>query len=262
MGRLAGRGLDWAVDRLLTRSVAELRVGTASYLNWAAGHRGFAAQSGVWFQPPIYVEHRGGAVVPNHANERIVEVPYAAAVAARLAAGSHVLDFGAAESTLAVSMASLGLRVVALDPRGYPLNHPLLTVVASRVEEWTGPDEPFAAIFSISTLEHVGLGSYGLRAAPLDHPDRVVLDLFRRWLRPDGELVITLPYGRRSVNEFERVYDREQLDDLLADWEVLDRRVCIHSDPLTWELGESELEDAFQEEGRRAVMMLRARPTR
>ena len=39
------------------RGVAELRPEVAEFLNWATGPEGYAAQAGLWFNPPVPVRH-------------------------------------------------------------------------------------------------------------------------------------------------------------------------------------------------------------
>ena len=230
---------------------------TAATINWAIGHEGFASQAGVWFNPPVNVQLRRASVETTGVNERIVEVPFAMGVASSLALGSPVLDVGSNESTFALSLASLGLRTTAIDPRGYPLSHPNLTVVESGLDEWAGPTEPLRAIFCISTVEHVGLAAYNQGSADLN-ADALAIGRFREWLAPEGELVLTTPYGTWSVSDFERTYDDEHLDSLLAGWTVLERRVYVRSGPLLW--GPAGLVSPLELHEQDAVVLLRATP--
>jgi len=230
-------------------------------LNWATAgdNLGFSAQQGLWFNPPITVEHRPGEVALRYVNERIVEVPYAMAAAGGLPTGSRVLDVGSAESTLALSLASIGLQVTAIDSRPYPLTHPNMDVVISPIEEWEGPKKPLDAIFCISTIEHLGVGAYG--QSPADPKlDRKVIELMSSWLSPKGELVLTTPYGDWSMDSFQRVYDAYHLELLLEGWSVLDRRICVQTDDLVWETVTQEPDEHSWEAGRRGVVLLRARP--
>lgn len=229
----------------------------AATINWAVGYDGFIAEAGLWFNPPVNVQLRAASAEITAVNERIVEVPFALGVAASLPLGSRVIDVGSAESTVPLSLASLGLVTTAIDPRGYPLTHPLLEVVRSPLAEWAGPPGPLQAVFCISTVEHLGLKAYSQPGDRQDG-DRAAMECFQRWLAPDGVLVLTTPYGRWDTTDFERTYDDEHLDALLAGFDVLERRVYIRSGPLLWETT-SALSAAWpgDQEG---VVLVRARP--
>lgn len=233
--------------------------GTADFLNWSNGHQGPAAQAGVWFNPPVTVFHHDGTVRANDVNERIVEIPYVMGAVASLPEGSHVLDFGATESTVSLSLASLGHDVVAADLRPYPLAHPRLRSVVGPIEQWSGPDRPFDAVVCLSALEHVGLGAY--EEAPSDLGlDRAIAERFKRWLRPGGELVLTAPYGTWEVGETQRVYDAAHLDELLAGWRIVDRAVCLQTAHDRWERADGEPPASTWDGGTRGVVLLRATP--
>ena len=174
----------------------------AQTINFATGHRGFYAQAGLWFNPPVAVALTIGGAVAANVNERIVEVPFAMAALSRLERGARILDVGSAESTFPLSAASLGYQVTAIDPRPLPYSHPNLESHASLLEDWDAPSDPFAAAFLISTIEHVGLGAYGERAyGSPEHgagADVALLDRVRELLSPEGLMILTAPYGTRD----------------------------------------------------------------
>jgi SAM-dependent methyltransferase len=238
--------------------------GTADFLNWAAGHTGPSAQAGVWFNPPVTVFHHDGTVRPGDVNERIVEVPYIMGAVAPLTAGSHVLDFGATESTVSLALASLGHDVVAADLRPYPLQHPRIRNLVGPIEQWDGPERPFDAVVCLSALEHVGLGAYDEAPTPTSagepggELDRAILERFGRWLRPGGELVLTAPYGRWEVTETQRIYDAPHLDELLRGWTIVDRAVCVQTAHDRWERADGEPPSSTWDGGTRGVVLLRA----
>src|SRR5207244_11085210 len=106
---------------------------TAAFLNWTGGPDGWASLSGLWFNEPVPVEYQEGGVGVLLVNERIVEQPYVfAAVAAGGPGPLRVLDVGGGESTVGLSLASLGHHVTVVDPRGAALEHPRLSVIATR----------------------------------------------------------------------------------------------------------------------------------
>ena len=115
-------------------------------------------------------------------------------------------------------------------------------------------------MFLISTIEHVGLGAYGERPyGGAEHgagADAALLERVRALLSPEGLLVLSVPYGTRDRTDLERNPDEESLCTLLADWEILERRVAVRRDPLVWDVGERV------EPGGRAVVMVIALPNR
>ena len=211
--------------------VDELDATTARLLNYASSHRGFAAQRGLWFNWPVSVAHESGDVTPGDVNERIAETAYAFRALSTVEPGGKILDVGASESTVALSLASLGYEVTAIDPRPYPLSHPKLRVVEGNVEEWD-PDERFDAVLCISTLEHIGSGEYG---QPIDKDaDADALRQLHALTEPGGLLVLTTPCGDSADADGARVYDRARLETLLADWTVEDFTVIAREDATTW----------------------------
>lgn len=224
---------DDAMQRLVGQSIDHLTEAGAHLVNWANGAIGMAGETGMWINTGVNLLFSQGRLRIESVNERIVELPFAHEVAAGIPRGGRVLDVGATESLLALELASLGYRVTAVDPRPYPFQHPNLTVVAHNVEEWEGPNHDFDAIFCISTIEHIGLGHY-VPSTDRDDLDRFVMKLLATWLAPSGVVVLTVPFGQWSVDDFQRVYDRAHLERLLAGWIVEDRRVFVPSDSRTW----------------------------
>jgi 2-polyprenyl-3-methyl-5-hydroxy-6-metoxy-1,4-benzoquinol methylase len=239
------------LNALVGGRLDELDGAAAALINYAASHRGFAAQAELWLNPPLGIEHGEGTVRLSGVNERIVEVPFALRAMARVPAGGRVLDFGSSESSLALSLASLGYRVTALDLRPYPFSHPDLEVVVSRLEDWDAAPGSYDAVVAVSTLEHVGLGWYG-DAVQDDGGDARALARLRELLAPEGVLVLTVPYGRAGVDDVQRRYDRDGLAALLADWEVLERVVAEAVDARTWR--------PVEDSDGHAVAMVVARP--
>jgi SAM-dependent methyltransferase len=212
-------------------SLEEVDKRLAAFLNYAAGHSGYSAQAGLWFNWPVSVTYEPESVRLDNINERIVEIPYALRATARLGPGARVLDVGAAENSFAFSLAVLGFEVVALDPRGYALGHPNLRAETGTIEELeTG--ERFDAVTCISTIEHLGAGEYGETRQPAGADERALAKM-RELTVPGGLLVLTAPLGAAG-------YERSRLDELLADWEVEDFTVAEQTAPAQWLVGGSE----------------------
>jgi SAM-dependent methyltransferase len=221
-------------------SVGDLDRGTADLLNYAGSHRGFAAQAGLWFNPPVVLRYGARSVELDRTNERIVEVPYVLGAIGQVARGACILDVGSAESTVALSLACLGYDVTAIDPRGYPFTHPRLKVVRGSVEHLELGGQ-FDAVVSMSTVEHIGMDAYG--QAPTERADLAAMARIRELTRPGGILVLTIPFGRATLSGAERRYDRPALDELLDGWEVDDLAFARQSRPTIWLVDERVVGD-------------------
>ncbi len=151
-------------------------------------------------------------------NERIVEYPL---VLRWIRDGGRVLDVGCVSSRLPLHLAALGYRVDGVDVRPYPLSHPRFTFHRCDLLGAAPPleDASFDVVTAVSAIEHFGLGGYG--AAPArPSADRDAMRVLRRLLKPGGQLLLSVPYGRAGVTAKHRIYDAEGLGALLEGYEV------------------------------------------
>jgi len=253
-GRAALQAQGWlGVDGRVGEDVTHLDETRAAYLNWAAGPEGYAAQAGLWFNPPVPVNLVPGGVEVLLVNERVIEQPW---VFAAVGAGDpplRIVDVGGSESTVAVSLATLGHRVDVVDPRGYPVEHPNLVVHPCRLDEYDGPGGWDVAV-CLSAVEHFGLEHYG-QDATAAREDHAALARLKTLVAPGGRLLLTVPYGPAfEVAGFERIYDAPSLAALLDGWTVGSTTVAQWHDRLRWEV----LPDGVRPTGR-AVALVDAR---
>jgi hypothetical protein len=227
------RAIEMSKIDALPREVSSLDWPVADYLNWVSSSDGLLAGGGLFVNHAVDLRVEPGSVRVAGVNERVVELPHAHGLLAGRAA-ARVLDIGSHESVLALELASLGHHVVALDPRGYPFRHPNLTEVRSTVSAWRGPDTPFDAITCISAVEHFGIGAYALTE---EHDaDHLAMRRFADWLAADGELLLTVPFGRAERTALQRVYDESSLAALVGDFHVEQRHVYRRVDAVIWVL--------------------------
>lgn len=131
-----------------------------------------------------------------------------------------VLDFGAFESTLPLALAALGIEVTVVDQRPYPFSAERLAVLQHDIlQPLTSLRPDFDLVYSISTIEHVGLAHYGDPPAP--DGDRLALAHLWDKVRPGGRLIFSVPAGRPGVQRGYRVYDEAGLRRIMpADGEI------------------------------------------
>ncbi len=214
----------------------QLQAYEAQVANYTNAHNGWASQAGLWFNAPLSIAHAAGGVSLSDVNERIAEVPFVYESLAGLSRGSRILDVGSTESTVTLSLASLGHRVTAVDPRPYPLNHSRLETFQGPVEDFAS-DEPFDAAVLLSSVEHFGLGAYEL---PVDE-DADLKALAHVWglCRPGARLVLTTPFGDAPTTALERTYTPDRLARLLDGWDIEEQSYLTRISPIEWVWSES-----------------------
>lgn len=137
-----------------------------------------------------------------------------------------LLDLGCSKSTNAIEMSSLGFEVVGVDSRKLPLNHPNFTLIQANAADLPFDDESFDGAVALSSLEHIGPGWHnGAKGGSSD--EQVIAEVFRV-LKPRGRFLLTMPFGRRAISAARRIYDRRQLDRLLAAFNIIERGYGIH----------------------------------
>ena len=235
------------VEQIAEGSIEQMDERIARLLSYANSHEGFAAQRSAWFNPPVLVQYAKGEAFIAHVNERIAEVPFVFRMLASVPPGAEVLDVGASESTLCLSLATYGYRVTAIDPRPNPLSHPNLRVVVGKIEEWEDRG-PFEAIVCLSTIEHIGVGAYEQNGVDT-RADLLAIRRLHELAAPGALLILSTSFGRAGADEFSRTYDRRGLEELLEGWEVRERLFLSRLDETTWvPLGSSEPPEGSERE--------------
>jgi hypothetical protein len=248
--RQVGAGLaaiepDYQVPPLDRRGLSSITWPVAELVNWSQGDNGWAAQAGLWFNPPVQVALDLGSARPLTVNERIVEQGFVFEALAALGGPSRLLDVGGSQSTLALSLASLGHDVTVVDPGGYVMEHQRLQVRACRLEELEADLGGFDAAIALSSLEHFGRPHYGLEASDERLDVAAARDLRGR-VRPGGLLVLTVPFGEAAVDDFQRTYDLPGLHELLEGWEITSLSAAWQVTPTEWRRGDPERPEGDQ----------------
>jgi hypothetical protein len=212
--------------RLAEGTVEEIDDPLAHLLNHANSRRGFAAQVGLWFNPPVSLLYKEAAVSVGEVNERVVELPYALRALGRVNPPGIVLDVGAGESLLSLYLASLGYDVTALDPRPYPFSHAHLESVAAELQSWES-DRRFSAVLCLSTIAQIADAEEG-------RADLLAMEWLRQHTDPGALLVLTAPFGVADVESVPRSYDHAELEKLLDGWTIEDLTIARREGKSAW----------------------------
>ena len=116
---------------------------------------------------------------------------------------------------LSYQLASCGFSVTGIDFRGYELSHRNFTFIQGNLFHIELPTDKFNAVIAVSALEHIGLAAYGEQAEP-GQTDKRAVEIFTQMLLPEGQLILTVPAGKRDENRFFRIYDDEMIENLLS----------------------------------------------
>jgi len=140
--------------------------------------------------------------------ERSVEITW---LMQNLTPGS-VLDIGSAESKYIDFLLDTGRRVTLIDPR-QQLFARATTITSDARNISPAQLGTFNNVVLISTLEHIGLGAYGLPAAHGD-PFEEQLKMLKHCMgfnSTQGQLLLSIPCGKYEHGGWYLVYDRDML---------------------------------------------------
>ena len=150
-------------------------------------------------------------------SSRIVEYPW---ILRNIPSKGKVLDIGSTGSQLPLMLAGIGYEVWTIDIRKYEYDGIInnLHCVIGDIRKTQFSDSFFNIIIAVSTIEHIGLGRYG---DPIDaEGDGNAIQEIIRILADKGVLLITVPFGKRSVSKTHRVYNEQLLHSLLSEFKI------------------------------------------
>lgn len=134
---------------------------------------------------------------------------------------SKILNVGGCESLLSLMLAKRGFKVTVFDFRSYPESHPNLTSIKGDFLENELPDDSFDYVMLISTIEHIGFGSY--QAPHYENGDIKAISEVKRVLSSDGRAILTFPFNdkHKVIEGLERWYDVDRVKQLFQDMYIL-----------------------------------------
>lgn len=173
--------------------------------------------------------------------ERIIEYPFVFSELKGHPVGK-VLDVGCTDSknVLPFMLASLGWEVYGIDIQDFGFKHPNFHFVRGDITNTHFPDNFFNCVYSISTLEHIGIkGSFGIDREDTDGDKKATKEI-ARILEPNGTFLVTLPYGKPRVQRSRR-YDKLMLEELISGWRIDREAYCVFDNERGWVMTEKEV---------------------
>ena len=148
---------------------------------------------------------------------------------------SVVLDVGSRYSQVPLEMAALGHKVYTLDIEDYAFKHKNLTFVKEDIRKTTFKDNFFDVVTIISTLEHVGMGETSYGDLEERNGDITAMNEISRILKPNGIVIITIPFGKAKFLPFMRVYDKKRLAKIAENYKIM-KQIYMYNDKENWEI--------------------------
>jgi SAM-dependent methyltransferase len=169
-------------------------------------------------------------------DERVVEYPW---LFSRRLSG-RVLDAGSVLNHRHVLDRLLpeidDLTIVTLAPEPTAFTSMAVSYLYADLRDLPLRDSWFDEVVCLSTIEHVGMDNtiYGADSPRAEDPRAEAVHALRellRVVRPGGRIHLSVPFGRREDGGWYRQFDREDVDDLLAEAavEAEERSVFRHT---------------------------------
>ncbi len=160
-------------------------------------------------EPIRWLQAAGGT------DERVVEIPW---VLSRLRAGGRVLEVGYAfaEPAYLAGLLRAGVELVGADLAARDVEG--METVEADARRLPFPDNSFAQVLLVSTLEHIGADNtvYGLSAESDGGARLAALRELKRVLQGDGSLLVTVPLGEPGDHGWFRQEDQDGWAELFA----------------------------------------------
>jgi SAM-dependent methyltransferase len=160
-------------------------------------------------------------------SERLVEYPFLVRNLVSPRIYARILDIGIGESHLTKTISKFGKKkwhVIGIDIAKSIEKLDFLSLLRMDARVMGFRDEVFDQIICISTIEHIGIpyDAYGLREENDGVGDRRTMSEIHRILKKGGTVIVTVPYGIRSIRKREhRVYNSSALTNLTSGFSII-----------------------------------------
>ncbi|MBU0879217.1 MAG: class I SAM-dependent methyltransferase [Patescibacteria group bacterium] len=128
-----------------------------------------------------------------------------------------ILDVGSTASNMLYDFLPKEVEINSIDLNPKEITNKNIRFSIGDIRQTIYPENNFDVITCISTLEHIGVaGRYN--SDDDQNGDVKAMSEMKRILKPNGFLLITVPYGLRDVLPINKLYNKERLTKLLSDF--------------------------------------------
>ena len=190
---------------------------------YGEAHRSFL--TAMFDDPSVIGDFRDQGELPSAygrgLDERVIEYPWLLSQGI----GGNVLDAGSVlnhSHVLERVLPSLeSLTIVTLEPEAESFSEQGINYTYADLRQLPFANESFDVVVCLSTIEHVGMDNriYGSSTAIAEEPEleaRRALEELLRALKPGGNLLLSVPYGRKEDHGWFHQFDAASLNALLT----------------------------------------------
>ena len=173
---------------------------------------------------------------PLSPTDRYIEYPFAIRNLPKPPA--KILDVGCAGSPFPLLLAGFGYFVYGIDLREYAITNRItfdnFQFIKGDITKTAFSDNFFDAVTAISTVEHIGIGGrYGVSDDL--QGDKKALEEIRRILKPQGILILTIPFGKaKIIKPYCKIYDSILIKQLTQNFKLEKEEYCMQDSGNDW----------------------------
>jgi 2-polyprenyl-3-methyl-5-hydroxy-6-metoxy-1,4-benzoquinol methylase len=193
------------------------------------------------------------------AGSRTVEYPFVFKNLIELQKG-RVLDVGCSGVNLPTELASLGFEVYGVDARKYLVKYPSVFFVQGDIRKSPLQNDCFDIVTAISTIEHIGTKEYGNILEDYESDKKAMREVWRR-LKPEGVLLLTVPYGKSASTRKTRfrIYNNRSLNQLIEGFRIEKIEYYAKTERYWVPVSRRKAETTITTKGSRAVVLIALR---
>ncbi|MBU1663623.1 class I SAM-dependent methyltransferase, partial [Patescibacteria group bacterium] len=128
-----------------------------------------------------------------------------------------ILDVGSTASDMLYNFLPKEVEINSIDLNNKEIKNNAIKFSIGDIRQTIYPENNFDVITCISTLEHIGVAGRYNSDDDQNGDIKAMLEM-KRILKPNGFLLITIPYGLRDVLPINKLYNKERLEILLKDF--------------------------------------------